>query len=179
MIGLRQFRFPFIALITLVLTVVFASCSKKDVVADEPAINPSEMAGAAGTGIGADTSSVGAAGDAGTIASELQTVYFAFDSYSLTSEAREALKNNANWLKSNSSARIQIEGHCDERGTVEYNMALGDRRANATKGFLSKLGVERGRMETISYGKERPSDTGHDETAWARNRRATFVILTR
>lgn len=177
----RHFRFSFVCLFTLVLAVALSSCSKKDVVSDEPAINPSEDAGgaaAAGTD-GADTSNLGNAGDTGTASAELGTVYFPFDSYSLTGEARSALKGNADWLKANPSARVQIEGHCDERGTTEYNMALGDRRANAVKSYLAKLGIDKGRMETISYGEERPSDPGHDEAAWGRNRRAVFVTLTR
>ncbi len=179
MLGIRHVRFTVIALFSLVMAVAISSCSKKDVVSDEPAINPSESSGAAAAGSGADTSGLGNAGDTGIVASELATVYFGFDSYTLSGEARDALKNNADWLKSNPSAKVQIEGHCDERGTVEYNMALGDRRANATKNYLAKLGVERSRMETISYGKERPSDPGHDEGAWARNRRATFITLSR
>jgi peptidoglycan-associated lipoprotein len=183
----RHFRFSFICVVTLMLAVAFSSCSKKDVVSDEPAINPSDMGGAAAAAPeGADTTEVGGgeassagAGDIGMAAADLRIVYFAFDSYALTGDARGALKGNADWLKANPSARVQIEGHCDERGTTEYNMALGDRRANAVKGYLSKLGVDKSRMETISYGEERPSDPGHDEAGWAKNRRAVFVTLTR
>ena len=112
-------------------------------------------------------------------ASELETVYFAFDSYALSGDTRSQLKNNLSWLKSNTTAKIQIEGHCDEKGTVEYNMALGDRRANAVKNFLVKSGIDRSRIDTISYGKERPADPGHDESAWSKNRRAVFILLSK
>lgn len=164
----------------LALVVALSACSKKDVVQDEPVMNPSDTSGIA-TGIeSSDGSSLmGGAGDVGAPAADMQTVYFPFDSYTLTSEGRAALKANADWMKANPNARLQIEGHCDERGTNEYNMALGDRRANAAKGYLTKLGVAASRLETISYGEERPSDMGHDESAWARNRRAVFVILSR
>ena len=82
-------------------------------------------------------------------------------------------------MKANPSARVQIEGHCDERGTIECNMALGDKRANASRNYLAKLGVAKSRMDIISYGEERPADPGHDEGAWSRNRRAQFVLLSR
>lgn len=178
----RHSKVSLIALFVLVATIMLSSCSKKDVVMDEPAINPSETGGATAAGIeNADTSNLntGNAGDAGAATTELQTVYFAYDSYALTNEARNTIKSNANWLKANPNAKVQIEGHCDERGTVEYNMALGDRRANAVKNYLANLGVSKNRMETISYGEERPADTGHDEGAWSRNRRAVFVTLSR
>lgn len=150
------------------------NCSKKDVVSDDAAMSPSDgMAGMSGEGV--DSS----AGDAGYAFSEMDIVYYGYDSFSLSSEARDSLKKNADWMKANPSARIQIEGHCDERGTVEYNMALGDRRANSAKAYLERLGVEGSRIETLSYGKERPADLGHSESAWARNRRAVFVLLSR
>lgn len=175
---LGHFRYSMVSVFLLGLIVLLSACSKKDVVSDEPVINPSDLdtAGSADTSGGAMT---GNAGDAGLGSSELTTVYFAYDSYSLTSEARNALKNNADWLKQNASARVQIEGHCDERGTNEYNMALGDRRANAVRNYLSRMGVESSRMDVISYGEERPSDSGHDEGAWSRNRRAVFVVLSK
>lgn len=153
-------------------------CSKKDVVSDEPAMVPSEdSAGVATPGGGVEM--MGAAGDVGAAFSEMDIVYYGYDSFNLSDEARNALKKNADWMKANTSARIQIEGHCDERGTVEYNMALGDRRANAAKSYLVRLGVAGNRIETISYGKERPADMGHSESAWAKNRRAVFVLLSK
>ncbi len=112
--------------------------------------------------------------DSGKIAG-LSTVYFGFDKSSLTSEARDTLKGNAEWMKSNPKVSIQIEGHTDSRGSIEYNLALGERRANAVKAYLKSLGVPTSRMKTISYGKERPLVQGENEEAWAKNRRANFV----
>lgn len=104
----------------------------------------------------------------------LQNVYFDFDKYDLTSEALQTLADNARVLKAYPDARIAIEGHCDERGTVEYNLALGDKRAKAAKDYLVSLGVDASQVSTISYGKEQPLDPSHSEGAWARNRRAEF-----
>jgi peptidoglycan-associated lipoprotein len=89
------------------------------------------------------------------------------------------LKENAAFLKKNPNMRVQIEGHCDERGTVEYNLALGERRANNTKKYLVFLGIPSDRISTISYGKERPLDKGHHEEAWTRNRRAHIVVISK
>ncbi len=105
-----------------------------------------------------------------------QDVNFAFDSAVLDATAQAILKDKAGWLKSNTSAATTIEGHCDERGTVAYNIALGERRAEAAKAFLVNLGIPAAKMTTISYGKEKPLDPGHNEQAWAKNRRAHFVI---
>jgi len=105
-----------------------------------------------------------------------QDIYFDFDKYDLRTDARTTLDRKASFLNQNSSIRVQVEGHCDERGTNEYNMALGERRANAAKQYLTTAGISAGRLSTISYGEERPLDPGHTETAWARNRRAHFVI---
>jgi peptidoglycan-associated lipoprotein len=89
------------------------------------------------------------------------------------------LKESAALLKKNPKWKIQIEGHCDERGTVEYNLALGERRANSTKRYLVSLGITSDRISTISFGKERPLDPGHNEEAWAKNRRAHIVVLSK
>jgi peptidoglycan-associated lipoprotein len=106
----------------------------------------------------------------------LKDVFFDYDKSELKSEGRRALEENANWLKKNPQARILIEGHCDERGTEEYNEALGERRALATKSFLINLGISGDRIATISYGELRPFDTGHSEEAWSQNRRAHFKV---
>ena len=124
-----------------------------------------------------DPNTVGA-GDLGAPAGDLQVVYFPFDSSVISPEAAEALKSNSAYLRDNPTIKIQIEGHCDERGTVEYNLALGERRAKAAASRLKKLGVPASRFSTISYGKERPQDPGHDETAWSKNRRTSFVIVS-
>lgn len=107
---------------------------------------------------------------------ENEDVLFEFDSASLTAEAQEILREKAEWLRDNPSARVIIEGHCDERGTNEYNLALGDRRAYSSKAFLTDLGIEDSRLTTISYGEEQPIAAGSTEDAWAKNRRAHFVI---
>jgi peptidoglycan-associated lipoprotein len=105
-----------------------------------------------------------------------QDIHFDFDKYDLRPDARNVLDRKVVFLNQNSSIRSQIEGHCDERGTNEYNLALGERRANAAKQYLTTAGISAGRLSTISYGEERPLDPGHNEAAWARNRRAHFVI---
>ena len=102
-------------------------------------------------------------------------VFFAYDSYSLTSGAQETLSKQAKWLKANGSVTISIEGHADERGTREYNLALGDRRANAAKDFLMAQGISSSRITTISFGKERPANAASNKTAWAQNRRSVTV----
>lgn len=112
--------------------------------------------------------------DSGTIAG-LSTIFFDYDQSSITSEARRQLAQNAEWIKSNNNVAIQIEGHCDARGTVEYNIALGERRAIAVKNYLVGLGIEGKRLSIISYGKERPVAQGDSEDAYSKNRRANFV----
>jgi len=108
---------------------------------------------------------------------ELVTVYFGFNTSDLTDEVRQALSNNAEYMRIHPDIRVQIEGHCDERGSTEYNLALGERRALSVKQYLSKIGVDPDRMEIISYGEERPADMGSSEQAYAHNRRAEFRIL--
>ncbi len=105
-------------------------------------------------------------------------VFFAFDSSDLSAEARAALEKQAAWLKRYGAVRVAIEGHCDERGTREYNLALGERRANAVKDHLVALGINPSRLNTISYGKERPAAIGHNEVAWAQNRRGVMVVTS-
>jgi len=106
--------------------------------------------------------------------SALKDAFFDFDDASLRDDAKNALEGNAKYMEKNSGA-VVIEGHCDERGSVEYNIALGEKRARAAKDFLVSYGVAATRITTISYGKERPFDPGHSEDAWAKNRRAHFV----
>jgi peptidoglycan-associated lipoprotein len=109
----------------------------------------------------------------------LKDIHFDFDKYNIRPQDAEILKENAELLKKYPKVKIQIEGHCDERGTNEYNMALGERRANSTKNYLISLGIPAERMTTISYGEERPVDPGHNEEAWAKNRRAHFIITAK
>lgn len=105
-----------------------------------------------------------------------EDIHFEFDKSSLLPEAREILRRKAKWLKAHPDVLVIIEGHCDERGTSEYNVALGDRRAWSAQTYLVNLGIVPERLTTISYGEESPLDPGHNEEAWARNRRAYFAI---
>jgi peptidoglycan-associated lipoprotein len=107
---------------------------------------------------------------------QLQTVYFAFDKYDLDDLARSVLKRNTQWLGEHSDFGVIISGYCDERGTIEYNLALGEKRAAAVRDYLASLGLGPGRIRIISYGEEFPADPGHDEAAWAKNRRATTTV---
>ncbi len=116
--------------------------------------------------------------DAALVAFAGDRVYFAFDSAELTPEARATLEKQAEWLKHHAQVRVIIEGHADERGTREYNLALGERRANAVKNYLVALGIAPERIETISYGKERPAVLGTGEAVWRLNRRAVTKVIT-
>ncbi len=172
---IRHLRASVIAVAALTLIVGLSACSKKDVKEDEPVFSST-----GGDGLPAESAGTAGAGEAGgASSSELETVLFAFDSFKLGNEAKTILKKSAKWMKDGASSSVQIEGHCDERGTTEYNLALGERRANAAKEYLVRLGVDASRLSVISYGKERPQDPGHDESAWGRNRRASFVVLSK
>ena len=118
------------------------------------------------------------AGEAATAeqASMFADIYFDFDKSFIREDAKPALAKVADYLKKNAGAKVQIEGHCDERGTAEYNMALGARRADAAKKYLLSLGVKAGALSTVSFGKEKPLDPGHTEDAWAKNRRDHFLL---
>jgi peptidoglycan-associated lipoprotein len=136
------------------------SSQPSEPVVSSPALPPSP------TGYGFDQYQTGPLGD----------VFYDFDSATLSTEAQEQLKQDAAWLGSNSAKRALIEGHCDSRGTSEYNLALGERRSGTAKEYLVKLGVASSRLETVSYGEERPFDSAQNEEAWAKNRRAHFVV---
>jgi len=110
------------------------------------------------------------------VAPELQRIYFDFDQYTLNLQARDTLAGNAAYLKSHPELRVSIEGYCDERGSDEYNLALGERRALAARDFLISLGVAPKSLSTISYGEEKALEPGHREEAWAMNRRAEFNV---
>lgn len=111
--------------------------------------------------------------------SPLQPVYFLYDSDQLDDAAKKVMAANADVLKRYPSWVVTVEGHCDERGTAEYNLALGDRRALAVRNYMITLGVNADRLRTVSYGKEFPFDPGHDETAWSHNRRAHFMLTSK
>ena len=164
--------------------VVTAGCAKKKPAELPPAPVGSEGAGA-GAGAGADGTAgqgnVGGAAIPGSRADFLQNVradrvHFDTDDYSIDTEDRAILDTQAAWLQRNTGVRVTIEGHADERGTREYNLALGDRRANAAKNYLASRGVNPARMTVISWGKERPVAEGSDESAWAQNRRAVTIL---
>ncbi len=106
----------------------------------------------------------------------LQDVFFDFDRFALRNDTKAALNQNVKWLKANLDAKVVVEGYCDERGTNEYNLALGERRANAVRDYLMGSGIDQGRVSTISYGEERPFVLSHDESSWQWNRRAHFVV---
>jgi peptidoglycan-associated lipoprotein len=106
----------------------------------------------------------------------VRPVFFGYDSAELSAEARQILEENSRWFRQYQGASIVVEGHCDERGSEEYNLALGDRRAQAATSYLVQLGIGSDRLESISYGEEQPFDLGHSESAWTKNRRAQFVI---
>ena len=108
----------------------------------------------------------------------LRVIYFDYDKSEIRTDQRSTLQTNAQWLRDNRQVKILIEGHCDERGTREYNMALGERRSSATMQYLMSLGVPRDRIEVISYGEEQPVAMGEDESAWSRNRRAEFKVVS-
>jgi len=163
-----------------------AACSKKKPLppppppATAPAMAPSSS-GNTDTAMAAP-SAVGTANIPGSVAdfkatSGSDTVLFGYDSYEIDDTARGVLGKQAEWLARYPGVKVTIEGHADERGTREYNLALGDRRANAAKNFLGAQGVATARIATISYGKERPVAEGSDEAAWAQNRRAVTVII--
>jgi peptidoglycan-associated lipoprotein len=144
------------------LAIVNASCSDDQKAAEE-VIEPS-------AGEAVDAPDI----DTGSFAPEV--LYFAFDDYTLNMDAQNKLTSLGDYIKNNAGVSVQIEGHCDERGTVEYNLALGQRRSESVKSFLVRLGVDPNSLSTISYGEERPKDEGHEEGAWSQNRRAEFIV---
>ena len=184
---LRKMFFGFMPFVFLTLV----GCSPAATDNPEPASSATQAAGAQGEprkGIGESTtpstppSSLEAQrrGESTSTpaSSPLKEVYFDFDKYDLRPDVRETLKANADWLRANPAVRVEIEGHCDERGTNEYNLALGAKRAQASKDYLVTLGVSAERLSTISYGEELPVCREHTEDCWQKNRRARFVTIT-
>ena len=157
-----------VAALVLAFSVSFVSCSD-----DQPKVEE-QTNPAAGSDVPATPPS-----DGGVAVSSTEPVFFAFDDYSLSASAQSTLNTLAEQLKANSVAVVQIEGHCDERGSIEYNLALGERRANSVKNYMTQMGVDGGRLTTISYGEEKPAADGHAEAAWSKNRRAEFVVTNK
>lgn len=141
-----------------------------------------------GDNVNVDTTSLDNANNAGGVALEvngdsdsnragaLQTVYFDYSSAAITGATRDTLNANAEFLKKNASVKVQVEGHCDERGSVQFNLALGEKRAKSVKDYLQSQGIASSRLSIISLGKEKPVSFGHDEESWSKNRRGNFVV---
>jgi len=178
-----------LVLLVVALPLLFSACGKKrpPVVTGNPparpAAPPSPTAEPWPTGgdvrpveeptaSGEDFSVSDPSGEGGPLAD----IHFDYDQAALTDEARAILEKHALWLQNHREAKVLVEGHCDERGTVEYNLALGNQRAQVTRDYLASLGVAADRLRTTSYGKERPLDPGQNEAAWAKNRRAHFAV---
>ncbi|MBB5687584.1 peptidoglycan-associated lipoprotein Pal [Sphingobium boeckii] len=153
-----------------------AACGKKEV-ADAPPPPVDNSTGTEVVDTGVDN--VPVPGSQGDFLAKVSSdrVFFGLDEDVLTDDDRATLDSQVGWLQQYPNVRATIEGHCDERGTRDYNIALGDRRANAAKSYLISKGVAAGRLTTVSYGKERPDAVGSDESAWAQNRRAVTVTL--
>jgi len=148
----------------LAMAMVLGACSKKNTKDDGD------------TAAGDASMNVTDLGSGSTIP-ELPPIYFAYDSFNLDGVAKSSLGGHAAWLRSNPGVNVQVEGHTDERGTTEYNLALGERRAASVRDYLISQGIEAGRLSTISYGEERPSVSGaSNEATWSRNRRGEFVL---
>jgi peptidoglycan-associated lipoprotein len=167
------------SVILLAALLASAGCSKKRP-AELPPAPPTTTTATdpyGQTGSGTDTTGVPGSREDFLRQAGSDRVLFGTDSHEIDAEARAVLDAQARWLTQYPSKTITIEGHCDERGTREYNLALGDRRANAAKNYLASRGIGASRMSVISYGKERPASMGSDESAWAQNRRAVTVLV--
>ena len=182
-----------ITILILCLGLIMIGCPKKSVVREEPSAKKEEAAKIEAERMAKERESKAkeefekslvakrTPGIEGEVfeSSLLKDNHFDFDKYDIRPKDVAILRENAALLKKYPKVKIQIEGHCDERGTVEYNLALGERRATSTKNYLVSLGISADRLSTISYGKERPLDPGHNEEAWTKNRRAHTVITAK
>ena len=185
----RLLRLAPLVVSMLALAVLVAGCPKRPGTTAASAPPPSGAAGAAGAGgaVPAATNALsqGTGASSAPLPSEfaananLKDIHFDFDKYEIRPEDAKVLDADATWLKSRPNDLVLIEGHCDERGTNEYNLALGERRAKATMSYLVGQGVQAGRITLISYGKEHPACTTHDEGCWATNRRAHLLVKSR
>jgi peptidoglycan-associated lipoprotein len=162
---------------TLSLGVLLAvGCSKKPIATPVPPPAPQETPAPTPTPPPAPPAPVETPPTAGVRTEDYSPAFFDYDAYSLRDDARTALDTNAKLLRANPKVTITIEGHCDERGTVEYNQALGEKRAQAARDYLVAAGIDGGRISIVTYGKERPFATGTDEASMQQNRRAHFVV---
>ena len=168
-----------IALLLVIPVLLFTIGCQKKAVTQAKAPAPAPAAAPAPAPAPAPTPGKGPAPAAPPAASAMvmeEDIYFDFDKSTLTPAAQDNLMKKAAWLRANPNVAVTIEGHCDERGTNEYNLALGDRRADSAKAFLVDLGIAASRLTTVSYGEERPVCSQHDEECWSKNRRANFVV---
>ena len=163
------------AMIAAITMLAVGACSKKSPDTLPPAPEGTGTDPGAGTGTGVIPGSqedflanVGAMGD---------RIFFDYDQYNVDAQDQSTLQSQAQWLQRNPAVRVTLEGHADERGTRDYNIALGERRANAAKNYLASLGIDPSRINVISYGKERPAELGSTEEAYAKNRRAVTVVI--
>jgi peptidoglycan-associated lipoprotein len=181
------FSWKWAVLVLSVAALVAVGCAKKQTVKSEGAPGagtpgaveaPVKEAPAAPVVVAPETPPAAAPGIAVTEEkpSQFDDVRFDFDKSEVKEDGRKTCQAVAGYLKKNPKAKLQVEGHCDERGTAEYNLALGERRATAVMSYLVSLGVPKAALSTVSFGKEKPLDPGHDEGAWAKNRRAHFVL---
>ncbi len=161
-------------LLILLCAVAIGACAKAKKAEDQPA-QAGESDG--NPVVSSDPLSFDAAGsDSGRI-DGLQTIYFAYDQAQLSGESRKSLQSNADWIKGHNDVVVQVEGHCDNRGSTEYNLALGERRAKAVRAYLVSLGIEANRLSVMSYGEEKPLVQGESEEAFTKNRRANFLPI--
>lgn len=177
-----------LVLLLLISVLIFAGCPPRKVVQlDQPAVTPGETRPEVTAGVEPDEriteqklAKIETREEIPMYEEErdiFKDINFDFDKYDIRPDAKPVLEGIASWLLKNSSTKLSVEGHCDERGTSEYNLALGDRRARAARDYLIALGVSSNRIETISYGEEKPFCTEKTEACWAKNRRAHFVVL--
>ena len=181
-----------IIILILCIALIMTGCPKKTVMKEEPSVKKEEAAKAEAERKAREAEKAKGELEKSIVAkktpgiegevfesSMLKDIHFDFDKYDIDPADAAILKGIADVLKKYHKVKIQIEGHCDERGAVEYNLALGERRANSTRNYLVSIGVSPERISAISYGKERPLDPGHNEAAWAKNRRAHTIITAK
>ena len=181
-------KFVAVAVMVSSMALLGAGCAQKKVAKDEGAdaakAQPVAAAAESKPAVGAPESLAATKSDKpglaileGRTTGPMLPIYFDFDKSNVRADQKGRLEGNAKYLKSKAAAKVVVEGNCDERGTNEYNMALGERRAQSAKKYLVNLGVNAGNLTTISYGEEKPLNFGHDELAWSQNRRADFVEM--
>jgi peptidoglycan-associated lipoprotein len=164
------------ALVVVSLTFLFAGCAQDEEMADNKASTVSSGGSVSPQRPPADPARSTSISNQAREEFQNRHIYFAFDRHDLSTEAKATLDRKVAFLNENREARAQIEGHCDDRGSTAYNLALGERRANSAKTYLTTAGVNAARLTSISYGEERPVDPGQSEAAWAKNRRAQFIV---